>query len=348
MKILLVDDDRGDRATLKRALGKTTLNADVEEASALGEALNAIRFGAPDAVLLDYQMPGVEELEGLEQMRRVEPFLPIVLITGYGDELLAARAIHAGADEYLPKHQIDPPILEHVITNAMDKAAFRQKLDENRRELEQFAHILSHDLRAPLNQINNFCDMLRLELNGGDKKDIETYIDFIVRAAGDANALVRLLTDFLRADSIELTFEPVALQAMLEELRDMLTSQINVAPDIIQIDVESLPEINSNPLLLRQILQNLLGNALKYNESDTPRIEVTAEQGDDGIGIEERHRELIFEPFTRLHGKGEYSGSGLGLAIAFKNANRLNGGLTCEDNAEGGSRFVLTLPRRNA
>ncbi len=356
MKILLIDDDSGDRATLKRAIGKYSLGATFTEAASLDEALNGLRHEIPDLVLLDYQMPGTEALEGLNQIRELEPFLPIILTTGYGDELLAARAIHAGADEYLPKDQLNTPVLEHAIQNAIDKALYRQALDESRRELEQFAHVLSHDLRAPLNQINSFSELLKEDLQEGRQDDVATYLDFIGRAANDASALIRMLTDFLRADKIELTSEPVDLHAVLDELCRMLAEQKGKALNAFHIDVQDLPALHSQPVLLRQILQNLLSNALKYNNNERPLVEVTTRLddagvaiivSDNGIGIEEQYREQIFQPFTRLHSKDEYSGTGLGLAICAKNAARLGGSLSCEQNPCGGSRFILTLPLKN-
>lgn len=353
MKILLVDDDNGDRATLKRAIGKSSIDATFTEAASLDEALNTLRREVPDLVLLDYQMPGTEALEGLDQIRQLEPFVPIILTTGYGDELLAARAIHAGADDYLPKDHLNSPVLANAVQNAIDKARYRQALEESRRELEQFAYVLSHDLRAPLNQINSFSELLKDDLQEGRQEDVATYLDFIRRAASDASSLIRMLTDFLRVDKVELTSEPVDLQALLDELCRMLSEQNSKAVNAFHIDVQELPVIDSQPVLLRQILQNLLSNAIKYNDNERPHIDVTSRNGegrvviivaDDGIGIEEKYREQIFQPFTRLHGKDEYRGSGLGLAICAKNAARLGGSLSCEANTNGGSRFILTLP----
>ncbi len=357
MKVLLIDDDDGDRAAQKRAINKNSLGATFTEAASLDDALTALRTETPDLVLLDYQMPSTEALEGLDQIRRLEPFLPIILTTGYGDELLAARAIHAGADEYLPKNQLNTPVLKHAIQNAIDKARYRQALDESRRELEQFAHVLSHDLRAPLNHINSFSELLKEDLQKGREEDITTYLDFISRAANDASALIRMLTDFLRADKIELIREPVALNTLIEELCRMLCEQAGEAVNAFHIDTKNLPVIHSQPVLLRQILQNLLSNALKYNTSERPHIEITAKTdaagiaiivSDNGIGIEEPYREQIFQPFTRLHSRDEYSGSGLGLAICAKNAARLGGSLRCEENPGGGSRFILTLPKEKS
>ncbi len=349
MKILLIDDDRGDRAQLARQLGKSTLAAELTHATSVAAAITSMEAERPDCVLLDYQIPGIEELEGLDSLRALDKFLPIVLVTGYGDELLAARAINAGADDYIPKHELTPQTIEHAVNNAIEKASLRRSLAEHQHELESFAYMLSHDLRAPLNHIQTFSDMITEALEEKHYDDLADYAGFMSKAAANVNRLVRLLTDFLSHDTQQITLEALDLNLLVSDVKDIiLLENPNAA-----LTVETLPTVTSNDQLLRQLFQNVLGNAVKYNRGETPTISVscisTGQQHeicvqDNGIGMSADELKDIFKPFVRLHGDGEFPGSGLGLAICAKNAARLGGNIRAESEAGVGSRFYINLP----
>ncbi len=349
MKILLVDDDRGDRAQLIREFGKTGLHAELLQATSISEAISAIQESLPDCVMLDYQIPGIEELEGLESLRALDEFLPIILVTGFGDELLAARAINSGADEYIPKHELNRQTLEYAVNNAIEKASLRRELARQRNEVDSFAHMLSHDLRAPLNQIQTFSDMVIEALEEKNYEDLEVFVGFMRKSAVNASHLVKLLTDFLGTDKRELLMEPVELADILNEVAQTL-----VESDCkLTLKLDDLPSVISSSVLLRQIFQNLLSNACKYNRNEQAVVNVACKSDanchlislqDNGIGMEKSELENIFKPFVRLHGTSEFEGTGLGLAICEKNAKRLGGSLRVESTPGKGSCFYLSLP----
>ncbi len=352
MKILLVDDDRGDRAQLARQLGKASFQSDLVQADSITQAIEAFNDGSLDCVMLDYKLPGVDELEGLRKLRALDEFLPIVLVTGFGDELLAAKAMNAGADDYVPKNNLNPQTVSHAVNNAIEKASLRKALAEHREGLESFAHMLSHDLRAPLNQIQYFSELVAEALHEKKYDELDEYAGFITKAAANASNLIRLLTDFLATGKGEAQLEPVDLETLAEDVaRIVRTDQTSECT----IKIVDLPKLESNEHLLRQILQNLMANGLKYNRSELPQLDISAHitEGqitisikDNGIGMKEDSIATIFKPFVRLHGDGEFSGSGLGLAICQKNAERLQGSLTVKSELGVGSEFSLTLPYR--
>lgn len=354
MHVLLIDDDRADRANLKRALSDTDYPVIINEADSVAAAFTAIDKHVPDVVLLDYQMPDVDGFDGLQEIRQRHPFLPIVMVTGCGSELLAARAIQSGADDYIPKGSISQENLEHAITTATAKANLRQTIFDQQQELEHFAHMLSHDLRAPLGRIRSFAELVVDDVEAGRLDDLPPLCKQLGNAAEDALELVAMLTGFLR--SPDLTLESLQLQVLVEEAADVIKAERANDNAVIDIAPMSVSVHSSRPLLL-QIFQNLLGNALKYNRDPKPRVEVRCESSgagyklhfiDNGIGIDPADQAGIFEPFARLHGDAEFRGTGLGLAICRKNINRLGGSLTVSSRGEGGSCFTLWLPDVNA
>lgn len=350
MHVLLIDDDRADRTAVKRVCATLNDELTITETDSVSAALTAIADQTPDIVFLDYQMPDIDGFDGLNQLRENYPFLPIVMVTGFGSEVLAARAIIAGADDYIPKGSISKEQLEHAITTATAKARLRQTIFNQQQELEQFAHMLSHDLRAPLGRIRSFAELVVDDVQARRFDDLPALCEQLENAAEDAMELVTMLTGFLQ--SPDLTREPLQLQALVEEAAAVVQSEQPEANAVIDIDSMSASLNSSRPLLL-QIFQNLIGNALKYNRDPRPRVEVRCEASgagyklhfiDNGIGIDPADQAGIFEPFVRLHGDSEFRGTGLGLAICRKNINRLGGSLTVSSQGSGGSCFTLWLP----
>ena len=350
MHILLIDDERADRTNVKRALSALGQDLTVTETESVAAALDAIQQHAQAVVFLDYQMPDIDGFEGLSELRASYPFLPIVMVTGYGSELLAVRAIQSGADDYIPKGSISTENLEHAITTATAKAHLRQTIFNQQQELEQFAHMLSHDLRAPLGRIRSFAELIIDDVDAGRLDQLPPLCNQLGNAAGDALELVAMLTGFLHSPDI--AREPLHLQDLVEEAAAVVTSEQSNGNAIIDIGPISASIHSSRPLLL-QIFQNLLGNGLKYNRDPEPRVEVRCEPTgsgyklyfiDNGIGIDPADQAGIFEPFARLHGDAEFRGTGLGLAICRKNINRLGGSLAVSSRGEGGSCFTLWLP----
>ena len=254
-----------------------------------------------------------------------------------------------------------------------EKALARQaqELARSNTELEQFAHVASHDLQEPLRKILAFGDRLKTSC-GRELSDRGN--DYVERMQVAALRMQNLITDLLTLSRITTRpqpFVPVDLtQIAREAISDMEVSIQEVGG---QVHLDPLPTLEADPVQMRQLLQNLIGNALKFHRSGEPpvvqvhavlsqdqngdqpaetdqaqeahkqqRCEIQVE--DNGIGFDEKYLDRIFAPFQRLHGRGEYQGTGMGLAICRKIAERHRGQITARSQPGQGTIFSVTLP----
>jgi len=255
-----------------------------------------------------------------------------------------------------------------IVRDVTEERASRRALEDalrsveaHNRELEEFAFVASHDLQEPLRKVRAFGDRLRLHL--GEAADADTR-DFIERMRQAAERMQRLIGDLLsysRVAKRELTRAPVDLGDVARGVLADLETRI--AETHARIDVGPLPTLRAEETQMRQMLQNLIGNALKFRSPErTPHIVIRAETfraasehdrrtwirlsvTDNGIGFDDRHAERIFTAFQRLHGMGEYEGSGIGLAIVRRIAERHGGRVSASGKPDGGAAFTVEIPQ---
>jgi signal transduction histidine kinase len=224
-------------------------------------------------------------------------------------------------------------------------------LERSNQELEVFARVASHDLRAPLNTINQFLSLLKRHL--GDRVDAtsEAYLNFVT---GGARRLEKLISDLLLYSGISAHNQQPTEAACSQLAFDSAVANLSAAILETEATVTSanLPLVQLEPTHLLQLFQNLIGNALNYRSEKPPRIHVSATVSgsyasfvveDNGIGIAECYRKLIFEPFKRLHGTDK-SGSGVGLSICQKIVDQAGGRIWVESEVGVGSRFCFEIP----
>lgn len=226
-----------------------------------------------------------------------------------------------------------------------------QDLAISNAELEQFAYIASHDLQEPLRMITSF--LTRIEKKYKDLLDEKgkQYIDFAVDGANRMRQIILDLLEFSKVGRFEGELEEVNVNEVVEEVLSLYQKQIKETSAVIYF--ANLPVVKSFRSPLRQVIQNLVGNALKYQESGTtPVIHLEAEEmkhhwkiliKDNGIGIEPDYYDRIFNIFQRLHNKEEYSGTGIGLAIVKKIVEAMGGSIWVEANEQKGSTFIFTI-----
>ena len=226
-------------------------------------------------------------------------------------------------------------------------------LHESNSALEAFSYSVSHDLRAPLRAMQGFARVL-LEDYGTvlDQTGKECAMR-IVSAAERMDCLVQDLLVFSRLGHTKLNLSPVRLHESV--LETIVTLEYEIKNKSASVDVrEPLPKVLAHPTTLNQVLQNLVGNALKFIPvGRDPKIKIWSEVNDglatvwvedNGIGIPPENQDRIFKVFERLHGADEYPGTGLGLAIVKKGVERMNGSVGIESAAGAGSRFWIKLP----
>ena len=247
-----------------------------------------------------------------------------------------------------------------------------EKLRQSNRELEDFAYVASHDLQEPLRKVQAFGD--RLEKKFAEKLGDEgsDYIERMRNAAGRMQTLINDLLTFSRISTKSRPFETTDITKIAEAVVSDL--EVKITETKAKIEIESLPVIDADPLQMRQLFQNLIGNALKFQRPGcTPHIKITSDienettasfqingvdysthdagkkvckivVQDNGIGFEEKYLHKIFTVFQRLHGRGTYEGSGIGLSVCRKIVERHNGEITAHSEPEKGATFFVTLP----
>jgi PAS domain S-box-containing protein len=229
---------------------------------------------------------------------------------------------------------------------------FTVQLQQSNRELEDFAYVASHDLQEPLRKIQAFGDRLKVKYAETLTGDGIDYLDRMQKAAGRMQALINDLLVFSRVTTKAQPFLPVNLEVIAHEVVHDLEEQMSRAAG--EVIVGSLPTIDADALQMRQLLQNLVGNGLKFHRPDLPpRVELSGTVfngtaqivvADNGIGFDEKYADRIFTMFERLHGRAAYEGTGIGLAICRKIAHRHGGEIAASSVPGEGAKFVVTLP----
>jgi signal transduction histidine kinase/integral membrane sensor domain MASE1 len=229
--------------------------------------------------------------------------------------------------------------------------AAQQDLERSNAELEQFAYVASHDLQAPLRSIVGFGQLLQSDYKGRFDADADSYIGFMVKSAGQMQSLIRDLLSYSRIGRGSALGGSADCGQVLAGVLAQLQPLIQERGALISHD--PLPVVACAPLELGQIFQNLIGNALKFQPAgNRPLIHVGAEREggywrlsvrDNGIGIDARYRERIFQMFQRLHGADKFEGTGIGLAICRKIVLLHGGRLWVESEPGRGSTFYFTF-----
>ena len=230
-----------------------------------------------------------------------------------------------------------------------------EQLEVSHKQMEQFAYAASHDLKAPLRNIVSLIEMLQEDMQNLDLPDhIAETLTLISTNTGRMHSLVQDLLEFSRVDRHERNFQPTDLNALLDEICQLIASDIEAAN--ANISYQNLPTIPVDPTLMRQLLQNLLTNAIKFQpKNNQPAITISCDstaQGweiavaDNGVGISPEYRDQVFQVFARLHDLQEYEGNGIGLAICQKIVDIHHGRIWVEDNQPQGTVFHFTVAKR--
>jgi PAS domain S-box-containing protein len=230
-------------------------------------------------------------------------------------------------------------------------AVANQVLEESNLELKQFAYIASHDLQTPLRSITGFVQLLQQEYEG--KLD-EQAQDWIRRTVGAVAVMQTLISDLLSYSRVEAHFRPFTQIPFLDVVNDalvLLESSIHDSGG--QVACGKLPIVMGDRSQLVQLMQNLIGNGLAYRSDKPPHIHISAERSgkdwifsisDNGIGIDPKHYEQIFEIFKRLHNQKDKPGTGIGLAVCRRVVNRHGGKIWVESEPGHGCTFHFTIP----
>lgn len=241
----------------------------------------------------------------------------------------------------------------YVVTSFENVTRERQAEDRLRRsneELEQFAYVASHDLQEPLRMVTSFTKVLSEEYAEELDDTARRYLNFAFDGAMRMHSLINDLLSLSRVDSTEHLVEDTDLGAIIEGVVEELKFSGTLGNTKVVFD--GLPIVRGDGKLLRQLFENLITNAIKFNERERPEVRIRAvavgeifeiSVEDNGIGIDIQHRERVFRMFQRLNKRTRYEGTGIGLAIAAKIVARHGGKIWLESSSSSGSVFRLTL-----
>ena len=295
INILIADDDDGDRKQIKRALNQSGLGCTSIETASIHDALEACEAGAFDCAIIDYHLPGQDGLAGITALHEHCPYMAIIMLTGQGDEIVATEALKRGALDYISKKNMDASSIRRSVENAVAKASLVKTIAEQRNELEVFSRVLVHDLKTPINSVVGFAGLIEENIRTGRLEAVASYCGILAKSAKRMAALIDTLHRYASSE------ERVALEPL--EMRGVMIDTLTNLGDLIrkrgaQVTYGELPRVSGTPQL-GQLLQNLIGNGIKYCEAEIPLVDVTAKPvdgdvwqfsvKDNGIGIPEKN-----------------------------------------------------------
>jgi signal transduction histidine kinase len=229
---------------------------------------------------------------------------------------------------------------------------YTRKLEVSNYELNQFAHVASHDMKEPLRMIANYSQLLEKSINGQLKPEQKEYLVYINDGAKRMNNVIQSLLQLSKINAANKK-TVVNVNDVIDEVKKALKLEIHNRN--VSITCSNLTLVMADETKLTQLFQNLISNAIKYNQSAAPVIDIRCteqenahrfEVADNGIGIEKQYRDKVFIIFQRLHTRTEYEGTGIGLSICKKIIDGLQGKIWIEDSPLGGTKFCFTIPKQ--
>lgn len=369
LKVLLIEDNRPDYVVVRQLLNDAGVSSrisnvsyDLVWAQYLREGVSKLKEQHFDVIILDMSLPDAIGLEGLHSCRDTASETPIIILTGTDDEVLASRALQQGAQDYLIKGQPGEG-LARAIQYAIERQHILIELERAKAQAliaieakGMFLANMSHEIRTPLTAIVGFAETLALPQTNNEEKEMA--LNAVLR---NSNHLLQLINDILdmskiEAGNLEIEQTPCSPFQIISDIESSLRLKTNQKGIRFTVScLTSLPEaITTDPTRLRQILLNLVGNAIKFTEKGEVSISVSWDESnrrisfavkDTGIGISAEQQERLFRTFSQADASTtrKYGGTGLGLALSRRLAEKLGGGIALESKPGEGSTFTLII-----
>lgn len=368
LKLLIVDDEPGIRTGVMRSLRNYNVSFpfmeedfafDVIEAETGEKAIEIMDSQPIDIVLLDNQLPGISGIEVLDDIKKKEFDVSVMMITSYASLDLAIKATNNGAYNFLPKPFTPQEIrtaIEGITKNLYLKRMTRKLNQEGKQIRFQFLSVLSHELKSPINAIEGYLRIMQEKQAGEQIDDYKMMIDRSIERLKGMRSLIMDLLDLTKIESGRRTREIKTID--LHEVAKIVVD--TVEPLAIQrnikvyLDAEENLSFNADSYEMEVLLNNFVSNAVKYNKENGKVflqlkkldncIRIIIE--DTGIGLTEEEKALLFKEFVRIKNEKtrNISGSGLGLSIAKKMLDVYKGTVEIDSTPDVGTKFILTLP----
>jgi two-component system NtrC family sensor kinase len=373
-RILAIDDSPAYLYFIERELRRD--NYVVETALGTEEGMKKLGSESYDCVLVDFEMPGSNGPDVCRHIRGFgdasNPQVVLIMLSSHEDKEHMQMGFDAGADDYISKSADTAVIRARVgallrrkslveqnrrildeLREGELKTVRAQMLEEANRGLQEFAYSMAHDLQEPLRMMGISSQMLQRGYGGEMSPKAQEFLGTIVSGVARMDTFIRDLLSYVRAVSSEEEVPRVAadLNAVAARVLENLdAARLESCSEII---VHPLPTLMVEETRIQQLLQNLIGNAMRYRRDDVPcRIEISAQQSngewlfsvaDSGLGIDPKDAERIFQPFKRLE-RGKTPGTGLGLAICRRIVEQHGGRIWVDSERGKGATFRFTLP----
>jgi signal transduction histidine kinase len=360
MRVLLVEDSPSDAMLLEAELCEAAPGSLVKHASSLEASRTALMAGTHDIILLDLGLPDSEGLDTFRAIAEIAVHTPIVVISGLDDERIAESAVLLGADDYLVKGTTRRGQVARAMAFAVRRNQVREDLRNLRNakleEKDRFLSHVSHELRSPLAVIHQFVSLVVDGIAGPLSHDQADYLAVTSRNIDQLRLMIDDLLTVGRLGNGQLVLEPAVTQ-LHELLTDCVRAHEPAATEgsiTITLTVPPLPCVECDPRRTREVLDNLLDNALKFTaegcsvdvsatvDADTVRVSVR----DTGRGISAENIDRVFEQFFQEHGPDEVARNGLGLGLFIsRQIVELHGGrIWLESRVGEGTTVMFTLP----
>jgi light-regulated signal transduction histidine kinase (bacteriophytochrome) len=358
-QVLVVEDNQAELRLLCDVLRDEGFH--VIGCDSAGEALGHVQQRDFGVAVVDLRLPDLSGTQLLKRIRGVDDQVRVIIYTGAASYDSAREALNLGAFAYVEKRTDRSELLRHVHRACLERvdryaldleqavATRTEELARSNDELESFASVVAHDLRSPLLTISGYCQLLQEEFGDQLHDPANDYLNQIVSGAARMNHLIEDLLEYSRSARSPQLLERVEMESVVVHARANLEASIREQEAMIEVG--PMPEVTGDQTQLVQLLQNLIGNAIKFRCDQSPRVRVTASRDgdcwqfavqDNGIGIEEEHFDRIFQAFQRLHGR-EYPGTGIGLAVCKKIVERHGGRIWLDSTVGQGTTFHFTL-----
>lgn len=252
--------------------------------------------------------------------------------------------------------QLNQKLEQKVAARTKELNHANENLIAANRELERFTYIASHDLKEPLRNITSFVNLIQRKIKGRAEEELEEYMSFVTNSSKQMYTLVEDILAFSRVKENDLREKKqIDLNLVVDEVKVTIAHFLNEHK--AKIIVEDLPWVFAHQTEMFLLIKNLIENGIKYNTSEVPSVLIEGEKNrrgvvihisDNGIGIEPKYQDKIFEMFTRLNDREQFTGSGIGLAICKKIVQKYKGRLWVDSVVEKGSTFHFSIPNSKA